>query len=151
MAAVEEISMEGFQVVSGDLFSRVVQRNDLPTITLWVDQIAFSKAAVLALNSCERVRMEVNPQTKGILLIPVNTNDKDGIKWMKSGKVPHGRKIECRGFTEKLYETWSWDPEYVYKSVGRIVVIDQRVMLFFDFSSPESWLYKTKTQSKEEA
>lgn len=150
MAEVEEISMEGFQVVSGDLFCRYTQRNDLPTITLWRDQISFSKAAVIALNSCERVRMEVNPQTKGILLIPVNAKDKDGIKWMKSGKTPHGRKIECRTFTEKLYETWSWDTEYVYKATGRIVLVDQRVMLFFDFNSPESWLYRTKTMAKEE-
>ena len=148
MATVEEISMEGFQVVSSDFFDHYHQRTDIPTLTLWNEQIAFSKAAVKALNNCERVRMEVNPQTRGILLIPVSTKDKDGIKWMLTGKEPHGRKIECRGFTEKLYETWSWETDHVYRANGRIVVADQKVMLFFDFSAPICWPYGTKSKAK---
>ena len=145
---IQDIDMEGFQVVSADLFSNY-QRLDAPTITLWNDRIAFSKAAVNALNNCERVRMEVNSQTKGILLIPVTTKDKDGIKWMIAEKEPRGRKIECRAFTERLFRLWGWDQKRVYKSTGRIVVLDQKVMLFFDFNNPESWSYGSRTKAQE--
>lgn len=144
---VQDINMEGFQVVSSDLFCNY-QRADAPTITLWIDQISFSKAAVNALNNCERVRMEVNSQTKGILLIPVSAKDKDSIRWMLSGKEPHGRKLECRAFAEKLFQMWGWNADRVYKSTGRIVVSDQKVMLFFDFNSPDSWLYGSRAKAQ---
>ena len=145
---VQAIDMEGFQVVSADLFSNY-QRGEAPTITLWINQISFSKAAINALNSCERVRMEVNTQTKAILLIPVSSKDKDGIKWIITGDDPHGRKLECRAFTERLFQIWKWDRDCVYKASGRIVVADQKVMLFFDFSNPNSWSYgsRYKTQT----
>ena len=142
---IQDINMEGFQVVSSDLFCNY-QRADAPTITLWIDQISFSNAAVNALNNCERVRMEVNTQTKGILLIPVSTKDKDGIRWMLMGKdQPQGRKLECRAFAEKLFKVWKWDKNRVYKASGRIVVSDQKVMLYFDFSTPDSWAYGSRT------
>ena len=145
---VQNINMEGFQVVSADFFNNY-QRADAPTITLWINQISFSNAAVNALNNCERVRMEVNSQAKGILLIPVSTKDKDGIKWMITGdKQPHGRKLECRAFTERLFQVWGWDQSRVYKTAGRIVVSDQKVMLFFYFSNPDSWEYGSRTKAQ---
>ena len=142
---IQEINMDGFQVVSVDMFSHYM-RNDLPMITLWNTHISFSKAAVHALNNCERVRMEVNTKTKGILLVPVSMKDKDGIKWMGTGKTPYGRKLECRAFTEALFDSWHWDKKRVYRTKGRIVTSDSKIMLFFDFSSPESWIFKSKTQ-----
>ena len=144
---VQDISMEGFQVVSADLFN-YYQRYDAPTITMWSNQIAFGKAAVKALNNCERIRMEVNSQTRGILLIPVSAKDKDGIKWMIAENEPRGRKLECRAFTEKIYKIWEWDLNRVYKATGRIVVADQKIMLFFDFSNPTSWKYGSKTKAQ---
>ena len=144
---VQDINMDGFQVVSAELFNNY-QRADAPTITLWINQISFSKAAVNALNNCERVRMEVNSQTRGILLIPVSVKDKDGIKWMLTGKETHGRKLECRAFTERLFQIWQWDPDRVYKASGRIVVSDQKVMMFFDFNNPNSWPYGSRTKAQ---
>ena len=140
---VQDINMDGFQVVSADLFCNY-QRFDAPTLTLWIDQVSFSKAAVKALNNCERIRMEVNPQSKKILLIPVTIKDKDGIKWMITGKEPHGRKLECKAFSEKLFQAWGWDIDRVYKAPGRIVISDQKVMLLFDFSNPDSWPYGSR-------
>ena len=61
---VQEISMEGFQVVGAKLFAHY-QRLNVPMITLWNNSIAFSKAAISALNNCDRVRIEVNLEKKG--------------------------------------------------------------------------------------
>ena len=58
---IKEVSFEGFQVVSGKLFKNTMRMNQ-PQITLWYNCISFSKAAMIALNSCERVRIEVNPE-----------------------------------------------------------------------------------------
>ena len=141
-----EIRHEGFQVVSGELFKHM-QRLSLPSATLWYSSISFSKASVLALNNCERVRIEVNPNTKCMLIVPVTIKDKDNIHWVKNVKDPRARKIECKAFTSQLFDTWGWKQDYVYRTTGRIVSVDKKVMLLFDFSEPESWPWKERVKA----
>lgn len=143
---IPEISHEGFQVVSGEMFKHM-QRISQPSATLWCNSISFSKASVQALNNCERIRIEVNPSTKCLLIVPVTIKDKDNIRWVKNIKDPQARKIECKAFTAQLFETWGWKPNYVYRTTGRIVSVDKKVMLLFDFSEPESWLWKERSKA----
>ena len=144
---IREVSMDGFQVVSGDMF-RSITRLNLPAITLWYNSISFSKASVVMLNNCERVRIEVNPKTRCILLIPVTSKDKDAVRWAKTGKEVQPRKIECLAFTSQLFDGWGWDRKRVYRTTGRIVSSDKKIMLLFDFSNPESWPMKEKATGK---
>ncbi len=146
---IREISMDGFQIVSGDMF-RALTRVNLPAITLWYNSISFSKAAVVALNNCERVRIEVNPKTRCILLIPVTAKDKDAVRWAKTGQEITPRKIDCVAFTSQLYESWGWEKDRVYRATGRIVSADKKVMLFFDFNEPENWVMKGPKDNKHE-
>ena len=143
---IPEISHDGFQVVSGEMFKHM-QRISQPSATLWYNSISFSKASVQELNNCERVRIEVNPSTKCLLIVPVTIKDKDNIHWVKNVKDPQARKIECKAFTAQLFETWGWKPDYVYRTTGRVVSVDKKVMLLFDFSEPESWLWKERTKA----
>ncbi len=143
---IKEVSLEGFQVVSGTLFKRIRYMND-PAITFWYNSISFNKAAVIALNRCERVRIEINPTTRCILLVPVTIKDKDAVRWATIGKDTQPRKIECITFTSQLFKTWNWDKDYVYRATGRIVSSDRKVMLFYDFSEPEKWPLKQKVMA----
>ena len=77
---VEPISIEGFQVVSGELFSRVSSCAS-PSCTIWSSGITFNRLALTALNCCERIRLEVHPQKKSLLAVPVTVKDKDSIIW----------------------------------------------------------------------
>lgn len=147
---ITEISKDGFQVVSGEMFRRSLRLN-APAITLWYNSISFSKASLSALNNCERVRIEVNPKTRCILLIPVNVRDKDAVRWAKAMKEPQPRKIECLGFTSQLYESWGWTEKNVYRATGRLVSCDKKVMLLFDFSDPETWPMKEKATADKDA
>lgn len=115
---------------------------------LWL--CAKLRAAWLAemLNNCERVRIEVNPKTRCILLIPVTSKDKDAVRWAKTGKEVQPRKIECLAFTSQLFDGWGWDRKRVYRTTGRIVSSDKKIMLLFDFSNPESWPMKEKATGK---
>ncbi len=144
---IMDVSMDGFQVVSGDMF-RNPTRVTLPAITLWYNSISFNKASATTLNNCERVLIEVNPQTRCILLVPVTTKDKDAVRWIKTGKVTQPRKIECIAFTSKLFESWGWERKNVYRTTGRIVSSDKKIMLLFDFSHPETWQMKEKATAK---
>ena len=144
-AGIKEISTEGFQVVGGEMFKHATRKSE-PSCSISFNSISFNKMSVSALNSCERVRIEINPKTKCVLIVPVTAKDKDGIRWTKNIKEPVGKKMECRAFTTQLYEMWRWEPELGYRAIGEIVCADKKVMLLYDFSEPEVW--KCKEQSK---
>ena len=144
---IQEISKEGFQVVSGEAFRRVL-RVGQPTATLWPNSISFSKAALQALNLCERIRVEVNLAKRCILIVPVTEKDKDNVHWIKTRKEPAARKIECAAFTSQLYDSWGWKKDLAYRVAGQIVTAEKKVMLLFDFSKPESWKLKDKAKAK---
>lgn len=144
---IQEISKEGFQVVSGQMFQRVLRLGQ-PTATIWPNSVSFSKAALQALNVCERIRIEVNAAKRCILIVPVTEKDPDNVRWLKSGKELTARKIECTAFTSQLYNSWGWKKDLAYRVTGRIVTAEKKVMLLFDFSAPENWKYKEKARAK---
>ncbi len=144
VSPITEISIDGFQVVSGSMFSRV-PRNAGPTCTLWVNHISFGKHSVEALNNCERIRIQVNPTNRCLLIVPVTATDPDGVRWIKNkNRLVEPRKLDCVQFTTQLFDTWGWDKEYFYRTSGQLVSSEKKVMLLFNFSNPESW--KTKEQ-----
>lgn len=146
-AEVEPISIEGFQVVSGELFSRV-NSNVSPSCTIWSSGITFNKLAMSALNCCERIRLEVHLQKKCLLAVPVTVKDKDGILWLKNSKECAPRRMESIPFSSQIYQVWGWDPSCVYRTIGRVVTAEDKVMLLFDFSAPEQWKSKAKQTAK---
>lgn len=139
--SIPEISIDGFKVVSGKMFAHLPRKGE-PTCTLWNNSISFSMTSLQSLNSCERVRIEVNPKTKGLLVIPVTIQDKDGVRWVQGVDKIKPRKIFCRDFSPQLYETWKLNLQYVYRAKGKLVSSDKKVMLLFDFSKPENWQYR---------
>lgn len=146
LTELPEISMDGFQVVSGEMFVHLPRKNE-PSCTLWYNSVCFGKMAVVALNTCERIRIEVNTKTKCILIVPVTIKDKDGVRWVTGSKEPQPRKIDCKAFTSQLFQAWGFEKDFVYRSYGRVVTADKKVMLLFDFNNVEHW--KSKTPVKE--
>ena len=104
------------------------------------------KAALTAVNNCERIRIEVNAQAKAILVVPVTIKDRDNVRWTKSQKEPAPRKIECVAFASQLYKIWNWNREETYRATGRVVKADKKVMLLFDFTKPEKWVTKARKE-----
>ena len=133
--SIPEINMEGFQVVSGDLFT-CYARYYYPCCTLWLN----------ALNNCERVRIEIHPIKKCMLVIPVTAKDSDSLRWVTGVKEPQPRKIDCKAFTSKLYEVWGLDESLNYKTTGIIVSSENKIMLLYDFNNAGSWKQKEKVK-----
>ncbi len=138
MNEVNEISLEGFKVVSGDFFV-VSTRIQAPTLTIWETCIGFSKQDLTMLNACENVLIKINSADRKILVIPTTSKDKDAVRWVKKLSPLEARKINCPKLTENLFKTWGWDVNYIYRSTGRLVTSGNKVMLLFDFASPEKW------------
>ena len=145
ISPIEEVSLDGFQIVSSDMFIRRPRNSD-PTCSIWPNQLSFSKLAISSLNNCEYVRIEVNPKTKCLVVIPVTSSDKDGIRWVSGKKDIFTRTMKSNRFGELIYSTWALDPDYNYRADGRLVTVNQKVMLLFDFNYAERW--KTNKDGK---
>lgn len=145
-----EIKTDGFQVVSADMF-RPLARVFTPALTIWPTSLSFSKAAVTALNNCERILIRINQDAKSILIAPVTEKDKDSIRWIKSVEDPQSKKLDCVPFTSQLYKTWEWDYNNVYRASGKLVSVDKKVMLLFDFTSAETWSLNDKKKDTQNA
>ena len=91
------------------------------------------------MNNCEYVRIEVNPKTKCLVVIPVTSSDKDGIRWVSGKKDIFTRTMKSNRFGELIYSTWELDPDYNYRADGRLVTVNKKVMLLFDFNYAERW------------
>lgn len=138
----QEISMDGFEVVSGTMFMHCAKTSE-PSCTIWPTSISFSKSAVMALNACEYVVMRVNNNQKTILISPVSSSDKNSIAWTKGQKAITAKKMDCKAFTTQLYSAWNLNSKNVYRSYGHIVMSEKKIMLLFDFSKAEHWESKS--------
>ena len=130
-----EISLDGFQVVRGHYFSRQLE----PLLTMWYSSISFNMSAFSALHNCESVSIMVNNKTRCVIIKPISSKDKDAINWLKPPENHKYRKLECTRFTQQLFLLWEWNKELHYRTNGRLVTADKKLMLLFDFSRPEVW------------
>lgn len=142
---IEEVSLDGFQIVASDMFVHLPRKSDA-TCSIWPSKLSFSKLVLSALNNCEYVRIEVNPQTKCLIVMPVSSSDKNSIRWIKGTKEPCVRNMESRRFGDQIYKSWGLDSDYNYRAVGRLVTANQKVMMLFDFNKAEQW--KSKKDGK---
>ena len=78
MTNFEELSLDGFQIVRSDMFTHLPRKGE-PTCTIWPTRVAFNKFTLHALNSCEFVRIEVNPRNRCMIVVPVSSKEKDSI------------------------------------------------------------------------
>ena len=146
--SIEEVSLEGFQVVRAEMFLHLPRKGDA-TCTVWPTKISFSRLALTALNNCEYVRIEINPTTKCMLVIPVTSKDKDSIRWIKGQKEFSVRNMESKTFGDLLYSSWELNPECNYRATGKLISSKGKVMLLFNFSEAEMWKTKKAGTARE--
>lgn len=131
--AIGEINLDGFQVVKGLYFSHQIT----PCMAIRDTSISFNVSAYRALNCATWIHILVNQMARKILVRPMNSSEPDSINWIKDVDKLHCKPIECSAFTRPLYEMWKWTSKTRYSAHGKLVKHDDKVMLLFDFSSPE--------------
>lgn len=132
---IKTISLEGFQVVQSKYFSRLT----LPIMTLWESAIAFNIASHEAFNNCECIEIYVNEKAKNIAIMPTPSKEKEAVQWIKRDKKYRNNRIECTMFARQLFKAWKLDPRYHYRTPGKLVQCDKKLMILFDFSHYEVW------------
>ena len=130
---IKDVNLEGFQVVSSQYFSRLLE----PSMTLFNTAVSFSTSAINALQNCEAIQILISEKDKSIIVRPCASKEKNAILW---GKGKHsGNRLECSAFTRQLFEDWNLDAALRYKAFGRLVQCENKVMLLFNFENCEAW------------
>ena len=132
---IEEISLEGYQLVRGQLFANTPE----PTMSIWYSSIAFNVACYSALNDSGAIQLRVHHTDRKIVIVPCPSKDRDAVNWQKAPDKQKSRKIECSKFAHQLYDLWGLNKDARYRAPGKLVTADKKVMILFDFTDPEVW------------
>ena len=135
----ETISLDGYEIVSENLF-----RNEkAPTMTIFKEQISFSREAHTELKNCAGVQILINYTEMSVIVRPSMHLDSDStINWNRSYSDGYIPRFTCPKLTRPIYSTWKWDENKRYKTDGRIVRCKKEIMLLFDFKNAASYLVK---------
>lgn len=120
---VEPISIEGFQVVSGEFFSHA-NNYITPSCKIWSSEITFDRLALAALNCCVRIGLEVHPQMKSLLVVLVVMRE-----------VYYGKRspeISSYKLCKILTELHGWDPAGSYRVPGKIEMSARSALFSLD-------------------
>lgn len=132
---IKTVSLDGFQVVQRKYFSRLTE----PIMTIWESAVAFNTASHDVLNNCEAIEIYVNEETRCFAIMPAPSKDKESVKWIRGSKKYKYNRIECTMFARQIFKSWGLEPGYHYRTSGKLVQCDKKLMILFDFSHCEVW------------
>lgn len=145
MNMIEELNMDGFQIVNSEMFNHASSRYNV-TCSIWPSKISFSRMTLEKLNFCDYVKIQVHPENKCLIVAPVTSSDKQSIRWTREGNEKEFRNMESKMFGEYLYRIWKLNPKSNYRTMGRLVSSNKKVMMLFDFSRAE--VLKSRSQKE---
>lgn len=136
-----------FQVVRGEYFSHLKE----PSIYFADMQFTANSAAVKKLPEADYVQILISPNDKKILVRAAREDDKDSFLWVSYRNKDHKRhpkKVTCKIFYAKLYDSMGWNPENKYKFLGKLIKSREELFFVFDLKSPEIFQRETTEGEK---
>ena len=100
----KEEAAKAFQVVSGDMFSRVLD----PVIRITTKGITFNKSCVSKLTGAETVELLFNPVERMLVVRPCNQDHPNAIPWEPKYK-------SAAPLTKIFYDSMGWETDYSFR------------------------------------
>ena len=102
-AQEREEAVKTFQVVSGDMFSRIHD----PVVRIGRSNIAFNAACTAKMN-CEYAEILFNPVERMMVVRPCAKDHPNAIPWT-------AKPLAASSLVKMLYNSMGWDDEYTYR------------------------------------
>ena len=124
-----EFNFEGFESVSGELFSNSV----IPQVTIKHGSLVFNAHAIKMLDDCRQIQILMNYEKKSMLIRACDDNLFHSVQWSKIDKngevIP--KIIYGKPFTGKLIYEMFWEFKGTYKINGKQVKdLDEKLLEF---------------------
>ena len=112
-----DFDFEGYQVVRGEFFSHVYE----PSFCFNNDKVYVNSTCLKKLPGYEYVQILVNPDEKKLAVRPCMEDERDSFRWCSSSGKRSPKQITCRVFFAKIVHLMSWNADYRYKLLGKII------------------------------
>jgi hypothetical protein len=152
----KRMPVEGFQVVSADMFSHALD----PVVRFSKNQIAFNSTCIsrlnriaqsgtsLSLNRTQYVELLFNPVKRMLAVRPCAKDNPNAICWAtENGK---SRMVSASAFCRILFSILDWDSEYTYRVPCIVRSRDDETILFFDLDNFIGSAKKSRDENLEE-
>ena len=100
----KEEAARSFQVVSGDMFSRVHE----PVIRVTTKGVTFNKSCISRLSGAESVELLFNPVERMLVVRPCSRDHPNAIPWDSKYK-------SAAPLTKVLYDSMGWETDYSFR------------------------------------
>ncbi len=126
----------GYQVVRGEFFAHVCE----PSISFNQNKIYVNAACLKRMPDVEYVQILVNSDEKKLVIRPANEDAKDAFLWCSSKTTVRKPKlITCRVFFAKMVSLMSWNADYRYKLLGKLIRSGGEKIIVFDLTATETY------------
>lgn len=140
----DSFNYKGFQVVRGEFFSHVFE----PCISFNNYKVYVNTACIKKLPNVDYVQILVNSLEKKLAIRPCNEDTKDSVRWCSSTNKRSPKQITCRVFFAKVINLMGWNPDYLYRLVGKLIQSNDELLFVFDLKSPEIFVRTSQNREK---
>ncbi|MCC8014869.1 MAG: integrase [Eubacterium sp.] len=144
IAENENFSYDGYQVVRGEFFAHIKE----PSITFNNCKVYVNAACLNKMPNTDFVQILINSNDKKLVIRPCIEEEKDSFCWYSRSAKRRPKQITCRIFFAKIIQLMDWNPDYRYKSIGKMVHANNENLFVFDLKTAETFRRITKTGSK---
>ena len=131
---VDAFSYDGYQVVRREFFAHVYE----PSITFNRCKISLNTACLSRLPNVEYIQILVNQKEKKLAVRPCDEDEKDSFLWCTTkGMKRRPKQITCHMFFAKIMNMMSWNPDYRYKLLGKLIRSGNEYLFIFDLTATE--------------
>lgn len=132
----DSFNYEGFQVVRGEFFAHIFE----PSLTFNRGRISVNMACINKLPSIDYVLPLVSSKERRVAIKPTTEDVKDSFVWCTYARKDNKRRpkqVTCPVFFHKIIEMMSWNPDYRYKILGKMIRSNGEYLFIFDLNNAE--------------
>lgn len=129
----ESFSYDGYQVVRGEFFAHLRE----PSITFNNQKVSMNTACLSRLPEVEYVQILVNQSEHKLIVRPSSEDEKDSFIWCTMGEKRKPKQVICRVFFAMIIDLMSWNPDYRYKLLGKLIRSGNEYIFTFDLTGAE--------------
>ncbi len=141
----DTFSYKGYQVVRGEFFAHLYE----PSLCFNRSKVYVNTGCLKRMQDVDYVQILVNAEEKKLVIRPAGEDEKDAFLWCTTkNNVRRPKQITCRVFFAKIVNLMSWNADYRYKLLGKVIRSGEEKLVVFDLTATEIYLRKIKEGEK---
>lgn len=141
----DSFSYAGYQVVRGEFFAHLYE----PSVSFNQSKVYVNMGCLKRMQDVSYVQILVNSEEKKLVIRPAGEDEKDAFLWCTVNKnVRRPKQITCRVFFAKIVHLMSWNPDYRYKLLGKVIRSGDEKLVVFDLNATETYVRTIKEGEK---